>query len=278
MSGRGFTPYGAAPVQRHLERRIPYPLLDVGFYEKVAASDRTNPVEAVLIAPESGRAVKVPAGHVARVSGPEGPQIGDVDFFNASDPSEHLWANQTLLREGAWLTTGSRLWGNMPNYRPLMTIVADTVPFVDRGNGARHHIIIGSHCPRWYWWLAIGDKEHSNCYDQLCSAARAVGIDTSLVHDNLNLFQKSRVDFATGHYVTEGSDARPGDYVDFYAEIDIVMAISTCPLGSGARPAESGQCDPKPLRVEVYETGIEPSEFSYEGLRSASLEAEGLSV
>lgn len=278
MAGGGFTPYGAARSERRLERRIPYPLLDVGFYERIAASDRSTAADQLLIPPESGTAVKVPAGHVARVYGPDGPQIGDVDFFNAADPTEHLWANQTLLREGAWLTTGSRLWGTMPNFRPLMTIVADTVPFVDKGNGARHHIIIGSHCPRWYWWLAIGDKNHSNCYDQLCSAANSVGIDTSLVHDNLNLFQKSRIDFVTGHYVTEGSDARAGDYVEFYAEMDVTMAISTCPLGSGAEPAESGQVDPKSLRVEIYDTGISPQEFTYERLKSASLKSEGLIV
>jgi uncharacterized protein len=174
-----------------------------------------------------------------------------------------------MLREGAWLTTGSRLWGGMPRFRPLMTIVADSVPFLDRGNGARHHIVIGGHCNTWYWRLATGESDHANCYDQLCDAVRSVGIDTSLIHDNLNLFQKSRVDFVTGHYVTEASDARPGDFVDFYAELNVIMAISTCPLGSGAKRAESGEVDPKPLLVQIFDSGIEPQEFSYDNLRTA---------
>src|SRR5207253_7424002 len=84
-AAREFTPYGAARVTGELERRIPYPRLDAEFYRRVAASDRTRVLEEVLIPAEAGVAVRVAAGQVARVLGPEGPQIADIDFFNADD-------------------------------------------------------------------------------------------------------------------------------------------------------------------------------------------------
>lgn len=265
MSSKRFLP----PDRGTVERRIPYPKLDLAFYERVLQAERTKPVVTAIVPRDSGRSVKVKAGQIARVICLEGPQIADICFFNANDSTEHLWASQTLLREGCFLTTGSRLWGTMPNYRPLMTIVVDTVKYVDTGTGARSHVIAGGHCPSWYWYLATGVKNHPNCHDQLISAAKDVDIDESLVHDNLNLFQKSRIDSKTGHYVTEASDAKTGDYVEFYAEIDVIMAISTCPLGSGKFRAELDRRDPTPLGVDIYDIGIEPQEFSYEGLRTA---------
>lgn len=72
--------------------------------------------------------------------------------------------------------------------------------------------------------------------------------------------------------MTEASDARPGDYVEFYAELNIGMAMSLCPLGSGRYPAESGQRDTKPIVVEIYDTEIKPQAFSYAGLQSVSRE------
>jgi uncharacterized protein len=199
----------------------------------------------------------------------EGPQIADVDVFNADDPREHLWANQTLNREGAHLTTFSRLWSNMPRFRPLMTIIEDTVETIPTNPGARHHIILGAHCNPYYWLIATGQADHSNCYANLVSAIVAFGLGPEYVHDNLNLFQKTRIDPHTGMYVTEASDAKIGDYVEFYAEIDVLVAVSACPCGSGRYAAETRLSDTKRLFVEIYDTGIEPIPFKYVGSSGA---------
>jgi uncharacterized protein YcgI (DUF1989 family) len=245
-------------------RRFPTPALNRAFYETLRARrSEFRRVGEVLVPKEGGRAFAVRRGQVVRLVCVEGPQIADVDVFNADDPHEHLWANQTLNREGAHLTTFSRLWSNMPRFRPLMTLIEDTVRNVPTNPGARHHIILGAHCNPYYWLIASGRSNHSTCYTNLVSAIASFGLGPEFVHDNLNLFQKTRIDPETSRYVTEGSDAVAGDYVEFYAEIDVLMAVSACPVGSGRFAAETHLADTKPLLAQLYDTGVDPEPFAY---------------
>jgi uncharacterized protein len=246
------------------DRRFPTPPFSRAFYENLRLQRATfRRVNEIVIPKEEGRGFKVRRGQSVRLVCVEGPQIADVDVFNAEDPGEHLWANQTLNREGAHLTTFSRLWSNMPRFRPLMTIIEDRVKPVATNPGARHHIILGAHCNPYYWLVATGQSNHSSCYTNLVSAIAPFGLGSEYVHDNLNLFQKTRIDPQTSRYVTEASDAKVGDYVEFYAEIDVLVAVSACPCGSGRYAAETGLSDTKPLFAQIYETGIEPMLFEY---------------
>ena len=245
-------------------RRFPTPSMDTRFYEDLRANQEGfRLIREIDIPKTSGRGFVVKRGQAVRIVCNEGCQIADVDIFNADDPSEHLWANQTLNREGAHLTTFSRLWSNMPWFRPLMTIIEDTVQNVTTNPGARHHIILGAHCNPFYWLVATGEKEHPNCYDNLVGAIAPFGLGSERVHDNLNLFQKTRIDPETDRYVTEASDVKAGDFVTFYAEMNVLMAVSACPLGSGRYAAELRRADTKPLLARIYETGVEPRTFMY---------------
>ena len=245
------------------ERRVPRPGLDWSRYEPIATEERQNASETVEIAPDSGAHINVARGSVLRLTCPDGPQIADACFFDAADPSEHLWANQTLNREGAHVTTGSRLWGNMPHFRPMATIVNDTVSQRSDASTTRHHIVLGAHCNRYMWLLATGRDDHPNCYDQLCAAVDAAGIPRELIHDNVNFFQRTRIDPASDQYVTEASGVQAGDHVELYAEMDLVVAISACPMGSGRHRAESGKRDPQRLIASTHGTQHRPAPFSY---------------
>lgn len=245
------------------ERRVPRPALDWSQYEPMTREDRGDPLLTVVIPPDSGRHVRVPRGHIMRLTCVDGPQVADTCVFNADDPTERLWANQTLNREGVYVSTRSRLWGTMPRFRPLATLVADTVAARVPDGTTPHHIVLGAHCNPWMWLLATGRGDHPNCYDQLCDAVRAAGIPTSLVHDNVNFFQRTRIDPESHQYVTEAPAVMPGDYVEFFAELDLVFAISACPMGSGRHRAESGQRDPSTMRAEVFRTSARPTPFAY---------------
>lgn len=245
-------------------RCFPTPSLDQVFYENVRSRRSAfRLAEEILIPKEAGKGFLVRRGQTVRLVCIDGPQVADMDIFNASDPQEHLWANQTLNREGAHLTTFSRLWSSMPHFRPLMTIIEDTVKTVPTHCGARHHIILGAHCNPYYWLLATGDRTHSNCYSNLVSAIAPFGLGPEFVHDNLNVFQKTRIDANTSRYVSEGSDAQQGDYVEFFAEIDVLVAVSACPGGSLRYAAETGLSDPKPLIAQIFDTGVDPVPFAY---------------
>lgn len=245
------------------ERHVPRPGFDWSRYAPIVAEHRAPAITTVTLEVDTGRAVHVPKGHVFRLSCPDGAQVADVDFFNAADPTERLWANQTLNREGAYVTVGSRLWSTMPKFRPLATMVADTVRDRVPPGGTPHHVVLGAHCNRWMWLLATGRGDHPNCYDHISMAVDEAGIPRSLIHDNVNFFQKTRLDPHTHQYVTEPSDVVLGDYVELYAELPLVVAISVCPMGSGRFRAESGHRDPKRLIATVHPTAVEVPEFAY---------------
>lgn len=81
----------------------------------------------------------------------------------------------------------------------------------------------------------------------------------------------------------EASPAKPGDFFEFFAEIDILCALSTCPGGDlsawgwAAREEMRKSC--RPLGVEVYsitdpailENWVPLPHASYKGLHGIKL-------
>jgi uncharacterized protein YcgI (DUF1989 family) len=245
-------------------RKFPTSTATLDFYRGVqAAENRYALVSEFEIASPTGKAFRVNGGQIARFLVVSGPQIVDIDVFNADNPRERLWANQTLNREGFWLSTFSRLWSNMPWFRPLATITHDGVETDQSAGAARHHHIFGGHCNPYFWQVATGHAGLPNCYDNLCKAVAEFGLPAESVHDNLNLFQKTLL-APDGKMRTVRSDARPGDFVDFYAEMDVLFAASLCPRGSGATEPSDPIQERHPIRVQIFETGIAPLEFSHD--------------
>jgi len=128
------------------------------------------------------------------------------------------------------LSTYSRLWSNMPMFRPLMTIIEDTVETKLTFPTSGHHYCFGSHCNPSFWYWALRDKDHPyvtkyNCWCNRQRAIKPFGLGYEDLHDNINLFQKTHFEPGGVHPV-EPSDVKKGDYVEFYAEMDVLMAVS----------------------------------------------------
>jgi uncharacterized protein YcgI (DUF1989 family) len=83
--------------------------------------------EFVISVEEMGKAFVVKKGQTFRLTCIDGPQIADVCLWNANDYQERFWAHMTLNREGIWVAPFNRLWSNMPKFRPMMTVIEDTV-------------------------------------------------------------------------------------------------------------------------------------------------------
>jgi uncharacterized protein len=243
----------------------PQPQLDTEFYMhlRMARPGFKKIDEFPIDLGDKGKAFIVRRGCTARVICSTGPQIADVGFWNAQDPRERFWNDQTIVREGAYLKTFTRLWSNMPMYRPLVTVIEDTVQNVPTNPGSRHHTMCGGYCNPQFWYYEHGMDPYNefvaefNCYYNLLRAVRPFGLSPQHLHDNVNLFQKTFIDPETGGYTIETSDAKVGDYVEFYAEIDTLIAVSVCPAGSGP-----GDYNPRPLGVELYRTGVDPKEYT----------------
>ena len=72
------------------------------------------------------------------------------------------------------------------------------------------------------------------------------------MHDVLNVFMCTELTRDTGQYFMKASPVRPGDYLDLFAEIDLLGALSACPGGDCSTKHSSDVADCYPLLIEVF--------------------------
>lgn len=213
-------------------------------------------VEETVIPVRSGRAWTVPAGHVCRFSIIEGPQVLDLNVWNRHDPRERFWAARTRQFYGAHVTTGHRLWSTLPFLRPLATIVADSIEYGLDEHGAGCHDLLGTRCDPYVNQLLAGTAYDFHCHSNLVRAVLPYGLTEFDVHDVINLFQVTGLMPDDERYFMKPSPARVGDHLELFAEIDLLMAASTCPGGDlavplwGKRAGAEPNCNP--IKVEVF--------------------------
>ncbi len=232
--------------------------VDAALYGRIAAdaAGRTL-VEAFTIPIRTGRAWTVPAGHVFRIVAAQGPQVGDLNIWNRHNPRERLWAARTRQLQGAHVTAFDRLWSTLPYLRPLVTITHDTLAGygVDE-YGGRVHDLLGTRCDPYVNKLLTGEDFHFHCHSNLVRAVMPFGLTEFDVHDVLNVFQCTGLNH-DDLYFMRASPARQGDFLELFAEIDLLCALSTCPGGDLSVPLWGPEAqDPlavcRPLGVEVY--------------------------
>src|SRR3954453_1568637 len=93
-----------------------------------------------------------------------------------------------------------------------------------------------------------------HCHSNLVRAVQPYRLTEFDVHDVLNIFQVTGLQDDT--YFMKASPARKGDFFEFFAEIDLLCAISTCPGGDLSVPLWGPDAgDPlsvcRPLGIEV---------------------------
>ncbi|KAI8950958.1 hypothetical protein F4801DRAFT_546705 [Xylaria longipes] len=181
--------------------------VDENLYAKIRDAPRLKSDEFVVPI-RSGRAWKAEAGCIIRISTPEGPQVGDLNIWNAHNPRERFWASRTKQLHASHVSVGDRLWSITPYMRPLVTILSDTLSWygVDE-HGGRVHDLLGTGCdPYINAVLTSGEDtgEPNKYYDFHCRSnlTRAVlpyGLTEQDIHDVINLFQVTGLDEEVGH-------------------------------------------------------------------------------
>ena len=259
--------------------------LDRAFYDRLAReTEGRRLVESFTIPIRSGRAWTVAAGQVFRIVAPEGPQVGDLNIWNRHDPRERLWASRTRQLQGAHVSTHDRLWSTLPFLRPLVTITADSLASygVD-AEGGRVHDLLGTRCDPYVNRMLTGRDFHFHCHSNLTRAVLPFGLTEFDVHDVLNVFQVTGLN-DDDMYFMSASPARAGDYIEFFAEIALLCALSTCPGGDLSVPLWGPDArDPlsvcRPLAVEIADvptTLLEgwspPARAAYAGLHGLRAE------
>jgi len=234
------------------------------------ARSQLSGTETLRIPAREARVFQVPAGSFFRILSVEGPQVGDLNLFNRHNPEEHFYSGKTRALHGTHLSTGDRLWSNFPYLRPLATITHDTLDWYgfDQDGGSVHDVI-GTRCDPYTHQLLSGDAYHNCCHSNLYRAFRAAtGIEASrverLVHDVLNVFMCTGFTQDTHQYFMKASPVRPGDYLEFFAEVDLTGVLSACPGGDCGNEHSSDKADCYPLEVQI----LTPAPGTLEGWQS----------
>jgi uncharacterized protein YcgI (DUF1989 family) len=233
------------------------PAVSLELYQQ--AREGMNKVDEITVPPRDGATFEVPAGSFFRILSVEGPQVGDLNLWNARDLSERFFSGKTRQLHATHVSTGDRLWSTLPGLRPMATITHDSLDWYgwDEDGGGVHDVI-GTRCDPYTNYMLKGVNYHHCCHSNLTRALVAARnlppSEAELhVHDVMNVFMCTGFTRDTHQYFMKASPVRPGDFIEFFAEIDLLGALSTCPGGDCGSSHSDDSTPCYPLKVEIYQ-------------------------
>ena len=232
------------------------PAYDAGFYER--DDDSLQEVAEIIVPPRDAACFEVPAGHYFRIYSVEGSQVGDLNLWNARDLGERFFSGKTRQLHATHVSRGDRLWSNLPSLRPMATITRDTLEWYGwDADGAGVHDVIGTRCDPYTNHMLKGVDYHYCCHSNLTralSAERGLSLQQAEqhVHDVMNVFMCTGFTHDSKQYFMKASPVRPGDFIEFFAEIDLLGALSACPGGNCGASHSDDATACYPLKVVVY--------------------------
>ena len=188
-----------------------------------------------LIPAAGGAGLYLERGERLRIVDPNGGQSGDLVVFSR-DGRQRLSNGRTFDYGGKiYLSTGDVLWSDCSE--PMLTIVADEV--------GRHDFLY-SPCSLEMYRIQYGVTGYqANCHDNLCAELRKLSIVPDPLPTAFNFFMNVHVR-EDGQLVFAPPRSRPGDSFVVRAEIDLAVAVSSCPASMC-----NGGAPPRPLAFEI---------------------------
>ncbi len=187
----------------------------------IVGEDRQSARDSKPIRITGGTAVAISlrAGQTLRISNVEGKQVADFVAFSAADMTEALSTMHTIVSIGRLFPTkGDRLRTN--RRRPMFEITRDDV--------GKHDMLIAA-CDPWRYEYDYQVTNHRNCSDNFLAALRNYGVQRHHLPQPVNLFQN--MDYGLeGEVVFRESLAKPGDRVELVPLMDVIVAVSACPM------------------------------------------------
>jgi hypothetical protein len=177
--------------------------------------------EKLIVSAGGGAGLRLKRGEQLRIVDIEGGQTGDLVAFS-TDGKQRLSSGRTFDYGGKiYVSTGDVLWSDRSN--PMLTIVADEVG---------KHDLLYAPCSMEMYRIQYGVTEyHANCYDNLCSAFRDLGIEPEPLPSSLNFFMDANV-AADGRLSFLPPKTRAGASITLRAEMDLLIALSSCPAST----------------------------------------------
>lgn len=229
------------------------PKYDGDFYG--CAREGMRSVRTLHIPPRSALTFEVPRGHFFRIVSIEGPQVADLNVWNGDNLKERFYTSKTRQLHATHLSTGNRLWSCFPFMRPMATITHDTLSWYgwDK-DGAGIHDVIGSRCDPYTNFVLKGEGYDHCCHSNITRALVEKGVQDAEehVHDVLNVFMATGFTHDTKQYFMKASPVRPGDFLEFFAEINLLAAVSACPGGDCSASHSDDVTTCYPLQIEIF--------------------------
>ena len=177
---------------------------------------------------------------MARIIDIEGKQCADLICFKLDDLKERSSCINTTVINNTWrITKGHSIFSQRAN--KMLTIVDD--------KAGMHHFL-GGYCTaeRNYYWHK--EKGTRNCRDNLIMAIEPYGLTGNDFNEDTcaSLFMNLTPE-PDGSFNIREPLSKPGDYIEFCPEMDILAGISACPV-------DRNPCNgfnPTPIGVIVYE-------------------------
>jgi uncharacterized protein len=174
---------------------------------------------SVVVPAAEGRSIVASAGEYLSVIDLEGSQVADFVALQRNEPRMAVSPHQTrsTLRR-LTLRVGDRLVNQ--NREPVLEIVRDDV--------AVHDLLFCACSPALYR-QRFGLTDHRSCRMNLMEALAPYGVEELQIPDPVNLFMKTppRSD---GEFDFHPAPSRPGDRITFRCLVDVVAAVSSCPM------------------------------------------------
>lgn len=205
-----------------------------------------KPFFETVMAPATGWADAIKTGQRLRVTDLEGLQVVDMAVFNAQNVREKLSTSYSRSRAGTErlggedgfhprdrLFEGDFLMSTINN--EIMRITADTADVKGM------HDVHGRMCNR-HLYAAMGAGEKDGCHEIISGVVAPWDLRPEDIPDTIDLFMNFHHDCTQGWWVLEDGVSKPGDYIEFEALMDCVVALSNCPFYRGT-----------PMKVEIFE-------------------------
>ena len=238
------------------------------------AREHIKKIDEVMVPPRDAKTFKVKSGNFFRIESVEGPQVGDLNIFQADNLDEKFYSGKTRALYGTHISVGDKMFSSFPYLRSLATITWDTLDWYgyDKDGGSVHDVI-GTRCDPYTSKLISGNDYHYCCHSNLTRAlVKEQGLKKDdaekIVHDVLNVFMLTGFTNDTKQYFMKSSPVRPGDYLEFFAETDLLGALSACPGGDCGSEHSSDVAKCYPLKVSIWDVdkkfleGIKNSKIS----------------
>lgn len=181
---------------------------------------QTSDLDGVTIPACTGRAFAVEAGQAFDIVAAEGPQVADMWAFSRADLSEFLSTEHTRsCLDRLTPRIGDAYYSN--RRRPILTVSADTSPGT--------HDLLLSACDEMRYRLLGHTGPHRTCVDNLREALSEFALTPPEIPSPVNIFENVAID-ADGALEIVPPEVKPGDAITLRAEMDVIVAISACPM------------------------------------------------